>query len=275
MLGLLGLYSIGSILTAPQLHTVGAPPDDISVRHVSIVAAGGKQIFGWFVAGNPEKGGILLLHGVRSDRREMIGRARFLNEAGYSVLLIDMQGHGESAGKNITFGFRESFGVHSSLAYLKKHIGKHKVGVLGVSLGGAASLLGESPLEADAVILEAVYSSIVQAVINRLSVRVGSLGKCLAPLLIWQIEPRLGISLGELSPVNAIHKLSSPVLFIAGTDDQHTLPDEALKLYEQANKPKELWYIAGASHVNFHKFAKKEYEMRVLEFFKMYLSTQK
>jgi len=271
ILGLLGLYSVGNILTGSELHSVGSPPSDLNVDEVSIVVPDRQNISGWFVTGNPDMGGILLLHSVRSDRREMVGRARFLNKAGYSVLLIDMQGHGESSGKNITFGFRESFGVRSSLAYLQKQVGKHKVGVLGVSLGGAASLLGESPVEANAVIFEAVYSSIEKAVINRISIRLGSLGQYLAPLLTWQIEPRLGISLKELSPVESVHKLTSPVLFIAGTLDRHTLRDESMMLYEQANEPKKLWFIDGASHENFHIFAKKDYEMRVLEFFEMYL----
>ncbi len=50
------------------------------------------------VSGQKGKGAVLLLHGVRADRREMLNRARFLKEEGYSVLLIDLPSHGESDG---------------------------------------------------------------------------------------------------------------------------------------------------------------------------------
>jgi len=51
---------------------------------------------------------VLLLHGVRADRREMLGRARFLNRLGYGILLIDLPAHGESPDDHITFGAREA-----------------------------------------------------------------------------------------------------------------------------------------------------------------------
>jgi alpha/beta superfamily hydrolase len=48
------------------------------------------------------------MHGVRANRLSMVERARFLSYAGYSVLLFDFQGHGESTGQHITFGYLES-----------------------------------------------------------------------------------------------------------------------------------------------------------------------
>lgn len=201
----------------------------------------------------------------------MVGRAKFLLKAGYSVLLIDMQGHGETSGENITFGFRESYDAHEALGFLRAKVKGRKVGVIGVSLGGAASLLGESPVNADAVVLEAVYSSIENAVKNRISIRLGKVGAYLAPLLTWQIEPRLGIPLEALSPLKAVERLKAPVMMIAGTEDRHTLREESRRLFEHAPEPKQLWLIEGAQHQNFHLYAKAEYEKQVLAFFRVYL----
>jgi predicted alpha/beta-fold hydrolase len=182
VLGLGGVLVIGGTLAAPQLHSVGLPPDGFTAESVVIEGANGKKVAGWFLPGEIGKPGVLLLHGIRSDRREMLGRAKFLLNAGYSVLLIDMQAHGETPGENITFGFLESYDVRAAVSFLGSRVENRKIGILGVSLGGAASLLGASPVEADAVILEAVYSSIEQAVENRISMRLGFFGKYLAPL---------------------------------------------------------------------------------------------
>ena len=58
-----------------------------------------------------------------------------------------------------------------------------KVVSIGSSLGGAASLLGEKPIEVNAYILETVYPSIEAAVQNRSNMRAGKIGEYFAPLL--------------------------------------------------------------------------------------------
>jgi pimeloyl-ACP methyl ester carboxylesterase len=201
----------------------------------------------------------------------MISRAEFLNSAGYSVLLIDMQAHGETPGEFITFGYRESLDAHAALDYLKKRVSSQKVGVIGVSLGGAAALLGKSPIDADAVVLEAVYSSIEKAIQNRLAIRLGELGRMVSPVFEWQIEPRLDVSPESLRPIAAIGNLRSPVLIIAGEYDQHTLSEESKSLFRAASQPKELWLIEGARHQDFHRYTPSAYEQRILAFFRRYL----
>lgn len=271
VIALNGIFLLGGSLAAPQMRSVGEPPGDFPAEPVEFQDAARTPIAGWFAAGENAKPGILLLHGIRSDRRQMVGRARFLRDAGYSVLLIDMQAHGETPGENITFGLKESSGVHAAIAFLRSQVKGRKVGVIGVSLGGAASLLGDRPVEADAVILEAVYSSIETAVKNRIAMRLGDMSQHLAPLFTWQIEPRLGISLEALSPLKAIKRLGAPVLIIAGTDDRHTRVEETRRLFHEAREPKQLWLIEGARHQNLHAYVGDEYEKTVLQFFQDHL----
>lgn len=201
----------------------------------------------------------------------MIARTRFLHVAGYSVLLIDMQGHGETPGEHITFGYLESRDAKDALTYLRFRVACRPVGVIGISMGGAAALLGDAPLQADAVILESVYSSLERAVENRIAIWLGTLGHVLSPLLLWQVEPRLGVPLDSLSPVSAISRLSAPVMIIADSDDQHTLPYESRELFSRASEPKTLWMVKGAKHQNLHQYAPQDYERRVLQFFRKHL----
>ena len=140
------------------------------------------------------------------------------------------------------------------------------MGVIGSSLGGASAILGEEPLGADAVILEAVYPDVEDAVRNRVRIYLGPIGSPLAPLLLLQFRPWLGISARDLRPIDHIQDLGAPVLIIAGTKDRHTTMAETRQLFEAAKEPKELWLIEGAAHVDLYGFAGGEYEERVLGF---------
>jgi pimeloyl-ACP methyl ester carboxylesterase len=269
--GSAALYAIGGSLAEPRLGVVAGPPDDLPFEALRIPRADGGQVAAWFAEGSASRGGVLLVHGIRSDRRAMLPRARFLFEAGYSVLLIDLQAHGETPGEWITFGYRESRDVAAGVDYLAARLGGRPVGVIGVSLGGAAALLGESPVDADAVVLEGVYSSIQRAVRNRLGRRLGGVGRALAPLLVWQIEPRLRVSPRALVPLAAIDELDAPVMIIGGTADRRTQPDETKAMYLRAKAPKRLWLVEGARHQDLYRYAPATYRQQVIAFLDRFL----
>ena len=265
----LGSYAIASKLIEPQQRTIGEPPASLGGDTITIEREGLAPLAGWYRPLEDAQGAVLLLHGVRSDRRQMIGRAEFLLAAGYSVLLIDMQAHGESPGDYIGFGYLEARDVVDAVAFLKAT--HNRVGIIGASLGGAAAVMAAEELVADAIVVEAVYSDISKATVNRLRIRLGSLGDYLAPLLLWQIEPRLGISPDEVSPVNAIGSVQVPVFVISGEADQRTTLSDTQQLFESANDPKALWIVPGAKHQDLHRYSGAEYEQRVLQFLARYL----
>lgn len=266
-LGLFVLLQIGWWLTRPAQQEVGPPPTDLPIRPVTFSSQSGASLRGWFIPGQRGAGAILLLHGIHANRLAMLERARFLHRAGYSVLLFDFQAHGESLGQRVTFGASESLDVHAAVKYLRRQDQKEKIGVIGVSLGGAAALLGKEPLPVDALVLESVYPTIEEATANRLRMRLGPVGSLLTPWLMLQMWAQFGLSAHELRPIEHIHAITVPVLVLAGTEDQHTTLAESLRLFGAANPPKEWWGIEGATHQDFHHFTPQEYEKRILDFF--------
>lgn len=263
----IALWIAGSLLSASANHRVGDLPADLQGRAVSFPSASGATVRGWLIRGGKGSGAILLLHGVRGSRLDMLDRARFLARDGYSVLLIDLQAHGESTGKHITFGNLESRDAQAAVEFLRTTLPGERVGVIGVSLGGAATLLATPPLKADAMVLEMVYPTIDQAIGDRLALRFGRWSRMLAPLLSWQLKPRLGISAHDLRPIDRVGDLKTPKLFIAGSEDRHTRLEESRALFAAASEPKDLWVVNGASHQDLHVFTREEYERRVLGFF--------
>ena len=264
---LLVLLQVGLWLTRPAQHEVGPPPLDLPIRPVSIPSQSGSNLRGWFVPGRPGAGAILLMHEIRANRLAMLDRARFLHRAGYSVFLFDFQAHGESPGNHVTFGARESLDAHAAASYLRRQAQGEKVGAIGVSLGGAAALLGSEPLPVDALVLESVYPTIEEATADRLRLHLGHFGSLLAPWVMVQLRVQFGLSAHELQPIERIRAVRIPVFIVAGTEDQHTTLAESLRLFGTANPPKEWWGVEGAAHIDFYRFAPQMYEERILDFF--------
>lgn len=260
----------GSRLQAPAPADI--PDSALAVPHerVTFPSASGSLIHGWFVHGAEGGGVVVLMHGIRANRLVMVGRAEFLNRAGYSVLLFDFQGHGESPGQHITLGYLEARDAAAAVAYAGSRKPGESISAIGVSLGGAATLLGPEPLPVRALVLEAVYPRIQEAVKNRLEVRVGPLAHLLTPLLFVQLRLRLGITVEDLSPKDRIGNVVAPVLVIAGAEDRYTTVRDSEALFEAAPQPKSLWVIPGAAHVDFAAHSPREYQARVLAFLGKY-----
>jgi fermentation-respiration switch protein FrsA (DUF1100 family) len=230
---------------------------------VRVLSPAAGTLKGWLVPGRRGAGAVLILHGVRASRLDMLARARFLHAAGHTVLLFDSRAHGESGGQRITFGYLESIDARTILGFLRWSVPGERIGIIGVSLGGAAVLVGPQPLGVQALVLEAVYPTLEEAIDNRLALRLGVLGPALSPLLTLQLRPRLGFSTDGLRPIDAIDRVGAPVLVIAGAEDRHTTLAQSRRLYARAQAPKEMWEVPGAGHVDFHRAARAEYEARV------------
>lgn len=267
----LGIFAIGVLLTAPAPTAVGTLFADFPVESVQIPTSNESTVHGWLAYGKPGGGVVLLAHSMRSNRLEMLSRARFLKDQGYSVLLIDLQAHGETAGEKITFGLRESENIEASIAFLRRTFPTERIGAIGVSLGAAAIVLAKHDLRLSAIILESLHPTIEEAVDNRLKLHFGNYGSVLLPLMLWQLTFYLDTSTDALSPITRISNLNAPILFISGTDDVHTTQLETERLYATARAPKELWIVPGARHFNMHTYAGREYEQRISDFLSHYL----
>lgn len=265
------LFAMGAILTGSAPSAVGTLSIDFPVKSVQIPGKNKSPVHGWLTYGEPGGGVVLLVHSIRSNRLEMLSRARFLKNQGYSTLLIDLQAHGETAGERITFGLRESEDVEASVTFLRKTFPGERIGAVGVSLGAAAIVLAKQNLKLDAVILESLHPTIEEAVNNRLKLHFGNYGSVFLPLMLFQLSFYLDTPIHELNPISRINDLNSPSLFISGTQDAHTTQTEAERLYAAARIPKDLWIVPGAGHFNMHTYAGKTYEQRVSAFLSQHL----
>lgn len=261
----------GEWLTRPARDSIGPPPPDLRAEALRLPYGDSQQVSGWFLPGRPGEGAVLLLHGVRGNRLQMLERARWLQREGIGSLLIDLPSHGESSGDRISFGRREALGVQAALGWLHARLPGEKLGGIGVSLGGASLLFAERQPELDAMVLESVYPTITDAVQDRLVARLGPAGAWAAPLLLLQIPLRLGLGVHELRPIEAIKAVHAPLLVASGTADRSTRWVETEQLFAAATEPKALWPVPGAGHEDLHDFDASAYRGRLLPWLQSHL----
>lgn len=259
-------------LVAPRPREAGPPPNGF--REVSFASDSGARLSGWRHQGTPGRGVVVLLHGIRTSRRSSMARAKLFLEAGYSTLVFDLRCHGESTGECVTLGWLERLDARSAVRYAKSWRPDEPVVVVGFSLGGAAAALA-SPLEVDAMVLEAVFPTIRQAIDNRTRSRFGWLGPAASLLLESQLWPRVGVRCEQLRPVAHMDRLGCPVLIVGGSQDRHTTPAQTRALYEAAAGPKELVWFYGLGHRNYAHWQPERYRELVVGFVDRHVAAER
>jgi fermentation-respiration switch protein FrsA (DUF1100 family) len=270
----------GLLMSRPVQREVGPPPPGLAdAEEVRIPSRSGTVLSGWWVNGEPGGGCIVLMHGVRRNRLSMARRAELLHGWGYSVLLFDFQAHGASPGRAITFGHLEALDAAAAIGFARHRLPDERLGVIGVSLGGAAALLGPEPPQVDALVLESVFPDLRTALINRLHIYLGPvMGTALAPvlapmfrLLMWAV---LGVRATKLRPIDRIAGVMAPVLVASGTRDRSTTIEEARTLFLRATDLKQFWAVEGAGHVNLERYNPAAYWRVVLPFITQYIQPE-
>lgn len=213
-----------------------------------------ETIHGWWLPNfNGNKKALLYLHGNGENISSNLNRAKFYQQQGFSVFLIDYRGYGKSQGE---FPNENRVYEDAQLAYdylvQKKNFKPESIVVFGHSLGGAIALnLAINQPNIHALIVESTFTSI-QDVAEETT--------------IYRLFPLDLILTQKFDSINKINRLKVPVLMIHGTEDE-TIPVSMSKtLFDKVKVPKKILIIEGANHNNVQEFNEIEYQKGVESF---------
>jgi alpha-beta hydrolase superfamily lysophospholipase len=124
---------------------------------------------GWLVRVPSPKAVVVLCHGISSDRRWMMAKARMLQRRGYTNLLFDFRARGASGGSRCTLGEREVDDVIGAVDFAQAQVPGLPLLGLGESLGAAALVVAMARDDRlQGAVLEACFTSMAAAIRRRL-----------------------------------------------------------------------------------------------------------
>lgn len=262
-------WQVNAFVTPHRNPNIGLPTlVERPYEDITLTTSDGLKIAGWYIPGTRPQG-VILVHGIHANRAAVLPEAAVLAEAGYHLVLIDLRAHGQSEGTEGTYGYREAFDVQAAIDYLAAKPEITGIGAVGTSYGGAAVARAAAlDPRLKAVVIESSYSSLLDAVDDAFEQNSIFPKWPFAPLLVWLSERQLGL---EISQVDSARDLATiqprAVMIIHGTKDRLFPTRHALKMYEAAQEPKELWLIEGLGHANPVPGHEAEYRERVVTFF--------
>jgi fermentation-respiration switch protein FrsA (DUF1100 family) len=270
-----------SLLHAPMAsrNLPDETPNDFGMEYedVTVTNPDGMTLAGWFI---PSQNGavIIMQHGYKSTRDELLNEAQMMQAHGYGVLVTSVRAHDQSEGELITLGYYEMQDMEAWYQYLisRDDIDPDKIGIIGNSYGGMLSIQYAAQNEnIKAVVANCAFSSMSDTVSTSVRHFTGLPDFPFVPLIVFWAENMTGIQMEEIDTTQWIPDISPrPVFLMQGGKDTVISPESGQILYDAANEPKELWFDPELGHVGFDKERAEEYEARVSAFFDQYLLGQ-
>lgn len=256
-------WRVGTMLIAREPRQALAAPVDLPVERIALDEPDAPELVGWVADRKGSCGTIVLLHGRGANRLATLQRAKMLFEAGYSVVLFDLSGHGESGGTVQGFGYTEGEDAARILTYARQRFAGQKLGALGSSLGAASFVFATPKTLADAYVLEQLYATLRETTAWRMPF--GILRGLQADVLLAQMPLRLGFSADDVRPVERIGKIGRPLMLLAGTADPFIDRGQVTALQDAAPALHLVWF-EGAGHVDLLRYDGTRYRDAVLPF---------
>jgi uncharacterized protein len=275
MIGYLSIsYVIADRVTRAERHPIGRGPQVAAATYedVSLRTSDGLTLRGWFFPVRGDRAAILI-HGRHANRAEFEGRfehiADFLIADGFSVLLFDLRGHGDSDGQRFSLGQFERLDVASAIDYVAtRGFAENRTALLGISLG-AGTAIQELLLhpKVGALISDSSYADAYTVVQEKLEQDAGVPG-WFTPGVFLITRMVFGIDGDQVRPAEIVRAHPErPILFIHCDTDPLIPVHHAQDLRAASGNPAStLWIARGCDHAAASDRYPSEYRMRVVGF---------
>ncbi len=192
------------------------------------------------------------MHGYKScSVRDFCGGGLGARRMGMNVLLVDQRAHGESEGKELTFGILERYDCLSWINYASDRFGADTpIFPIGVSMGAATVLMAsdlELPENVKGIIVDCPYSS-PKEIICMVGGYIHLPVKLIYPFVYIGARIFGHFNLEETSAVQAVANAKVPILLIHGEDDRFVPCEMSRKIYQACKAPVALETFPEAGH---------------------------
>ncbi len=232
----------------------------------------GYSLYGLYFPSEGSKKAVILSHGITYTLYGSVKYMKVFRELGFNTFIYDLRHHGQSGGKNTTFGLFEKHDLARVMDWVAQRIGPGAViGTHGESLGAAISMQHAAIDPRVAFVVEDCgFSNLAELLAYRLKAEY-HLGKF--PILYLasffsQLLTRMRFE--QVMPIQAIEQITAPVLFIHGAADDYIPPQMAQALYQKKQIGARGLYLAPeAGHAESYRSDRAAYTQVVTDFLRV------
>lgn len=215
----------------------------------------------------------ILCHGFCQSKYRSLIYAEIFLKMGFIVIIYDHRNHGLSGKAYTTMGYYEKFDLKKLVDWCYDTYGPGcQIVTHGESMGADTVLLH---LGIDnrvvCAIADSAYSDLKELLIHQFK-HYYHMPKFLIPLESFVTYLRAGFRFEDVSPIFAVSKVDTPILFIHGKKDNYVPAEMSRKMYASKKKNKALYLVAHAGHTKSSVINRDEYAKKVENFVRKYIS---
>ncbi len=205
-------------------------------ENVSLSARDGVSLHGWYVPVTKAeaRGTVLFLHGNAGNISHRIDSLQMFHRMGFSVLIIDYRGYGQSGGAPSEQGTYLDAGAAWRHLVEERRVPPCRIVLFGESLGGAIAAKLAREQKPAALVIASSFTSV--------------------PDLAQHIYPYLPVrwlARFQYDTLAALRGIEVPVLIAHSPDDEIVPFSHGLKLYEAVQAPKQFLELSGGHNEGF------------------------
>ena len=209
-------------------------PDVIGLDYtaVSIPVSDGETLHGWWMSVPDAKGAVLFFHGNAGNISHRINYLMMFKRLGYSTLLFDYRGYGQSSGTPSETGMYRDAQAAWQYLTATKEIAPERIVLFGESLGGAVASWLAVREKPGLLVLASTFTSVPELAAE-----------------IYPFLPVRWISRFEYNTMKSLQLVSCPV-FIAHSPQDDIIPfQHGQRLFQAASEPKQFLMLEGSHNI--------------------------
>lgn len=233
---------------------------------VELTAADGTRIAGWWLDRPGSERVVIVCHGHRSSKADMLGIGPGLWREGNSVLLIDFRGNGESDDGPQSLAHYEQADLVAAIDHAAQRRPDAEIDVVGFSMGAAVAILVAARDERVAKVVADSSFADMRGVIGAAAAHRHLPAVPLLPLVDRATRWRYGYAFSDVVPVDVVGQVPPRPLLLIHSEQDTWIPVEHARRLAAAAPGAELWLVSGIDHCGAYFLDRSAYITRVAQF---------
>lgn len=269
----LSTFGAYKVMGIPRLPLLDSPSSvELDYEDVTFTSRVDNVLLkGWYIPGQNEFVIIILQGGFQNrvdSNVNTLGLAQDLNEEGFSLLMFDLRGRGESEGEGRTL-LNTELDLGGAIDYLKhRGYSDESIGIIGFCSGAAASAIYASQEHVGALVLDGCFTNVRS--IFKAQAALEGIPDFLVDLFFPGVSLLAKLLYGYtvINPIDIVATISCPILFIHEENDNTITLENAHSLFKASVSTKDkLWIVPNVEHSQGYRLVPFEYIEKVSDFF--------